>query len=103
MIGRIMKAKAKGKDWLFDFPAIPIYDNTSPYQQEVPFQFSLHIQQNKDGPVDLIELLHTEPADPRPDFAQALIEKCELNGSIVVYNMQALITSNNFSSKTLLF
>lgn len=67
------------------FPAIPLFDNTSPYQQ-IPFQFSLHIQETRGGGLTHIEFLHTEPTDPRPNFIEALIENCGKHGSVVVYN-----------------
>ncbi len=68
------------------FPAIPLYDNASPYQQ-IPFQFSLHIQERKGADLEHHEFLHTEPGDPRPDFIRALIESCGKNGTVLVYNM----------------
>ena len=67
------------------FPAIPLYDNSSPYQQ-IPFQFSLHIQKEMGGDLDHVEFLHTEAGDPRPGFIKALIENCGSFGSVVVYN-----------------
>jgi len=67
------------------FPALPLFDNSSPYQQ-IPFQFSLHIQKTPGGSVEHIEFLHTEATDPRPDFVQALIDSCGTSGSVVVYN-----------------
>jgi len=66
-------------------PAIPLYDNSRPYQQ-IPFQFSLHIQAEKNGPVEHLEFLHTEAGDPRPGFVSELISKCGTRGSVVVYN-----------------
>ena len=67
------------------FPALPLFDNSSPYQQ-IPFQFSLHIQRTPGGSLEHIEFLHTEATDPRPDFVQALIDSCGTSGSVVVYN-----------------
>lgn len=67
------------------FPAVPLFDASSPYQQ-IPFQFSLHIQETPDGSVKHIEYLHTDPTDPRPGFAAALVDACGENGSVVVYN-----------------
>jgi hypothetical protein len=66
-------------------PAIPLFDGTRPYQQ-IPFQFSLHIQKTKNGSIEHIEFLHTENSDPRPSFIQALIGACGQGGSVVVYN-----------------
>lgn len=67
------------------WPAVPLFDKASPYQQ-IPFQFSLHIQPEKDGTLTHIEFLHTELSDPRPQFIKALIAKCGDTGSVVVYN-----------------
>jgi hypothetical protein len=67
------------------FPALPLFDNSSPYQQ-IPFQFSLHIQKTPGGKLGHIEFLHTEATDPRPHLAKALIDICGTSGSVVVYN-----------------
>ena len=67
------------------FPAVPLYDNTRPYQQ-IPFQFSLHIQEKKGGDLKHDEFLYMEVSDPRPDFTKSLIENCGEIGSVVVYN-----------------
>ena len=68
------------------FPALPLFDNSSPYQQ-IPFQFSLHIQKTPVGSLEHIEFLHTKATDPRPDLAKALIDSVGTSGSVVVYNM----------------
>lgn len=67
------------------FPAVPLFDNSSPYQQ-IPFQFSLHVQKQEGGSLDHFEFLHTGTSDPRNELASALIEACGTNGSVVVYN-----------------
>lgn len=67
------------------FPAIPLYDNASPYQQ-IPFQFSLHVQEKPGGEPTHIEFLYTGKDDPRPAFVRALISNCGKSGSVVVYN-----------------
>lgn len=68
-------------------PAIPLFDDTSPYSQ-VPFQFSLHIQKTPGGPLEHIEFLHQERSDPRRNLAEALVKSCGKKGSVVVYNQQ---------------
>lgn len=96
--GTVYADKAAIKDFLgpltyplyfLDFetmmPGIPIFDNIRPYQQ-IPFQFSLHIQKEKDGSLKHIEFLHTEYSDPRPALIQKLINECGREGSVVVYN-----------------
>ena len=74
-------------------PAIPMFDNTSPYSQ-VPFQFSLHIQKEPHGKLEHIEFLHQEQSDPRRSLAEALVKGCGKKGSIVVYNQQFEKTRN---------
>jgi hypothetical protein len=67
--------------------AVPIYDNSRPYQQLV-FQYSLHIQS------ELGELEHREylaepnpNIDPRNNFIKQLINDCGNSGDILVYNI----------------
>jgi hypothetical protein len=66
-------------------PAVPLFDGTRPYQQ-MPFQFSLHVQEIKDGPIKHIEYLHTDNSDPRLGLIRELVRSCGQNGSVVVYN-----------------
>ncbi|MBK9321668.1 MAG: DUF2779 domain-containing protein [Bdellovibrionaceae bacterium] len=65
-------------------PAIPRYDQTSPYQQ-VPFQFSAHIWDSPESELIHKEYLHTDISDPRPRLILSLLEACKGNGSIVAY------------------
>lgn len=66
-------------------PGIPLFDHTRPYQQ-IPFQFSLHVHQEKGGSLDHIEFLHTGSGDPRPSLVNTLVSHCGNKGSVVVYN-----------------
>lgn len=68
--------------------AIPIYDNTRPYQQFV-FQYSLHILYDKhSGPKHLEYLAETTiNEDPRIGFVKQLIKDCGTSGDILVYNI----------------
>ncbi|MBU0457311.1 MAG: DUF2779 domain-containing protein [Nanoarchaeota archaeon] len=59
--------------------AIPILDGTKPYQQ-IPFQFSLHI----DG--KHFEFLANDNSDPREKFLVELRTVLGSSGSIIVYN-----------------
>ncbi|MEZ4704706.1 MAG: DUF2779 domain-containing protein [Bdellovibrionota bacterium] len=68
-------------------PAIPRYDQTSPYQQ-VPFQFSAHIWESPDKELSHKEYLHTDHSDPRPHLIPKLMEACGASGSIVAYYQQ---------------
>lgn len=65
--------------------AVPCFEGTKPYQQ-IPFQFSLHVQKELGGEVTHTGYLHKEISDPRRAFAESLVKKCGKKGSIVVYN-----------------
>ncbi|MCK5207465.1 MAG: DUF2779 domain-containing protein [Cyclobacteriaceae bacterium] len=75
-------------------PAVPMFDNSRPYQQ-IPFQFSLHIQKKKGGKLEHIKFLHTGNDDPRSDLIKALISSCGDKGSVIVYNKSFEATRNN--------
>lgn len=66
-------------------PPIPLFNGTRPYQQ-VPFQFSCHVQKNKGGPLEQIEFLAESSADPRQELTKKLCETLGTGGSIVAYN-----------------
>ncbi|MFB3090462.1 MAG: DUF2779 domain-containing protein [Gammaproteobacteria bacterium] len=72
---------------------LPLYDGTRPYQQ-IPFQFSLHIQNSPDTEPRHFEFLHKEMSDPRKPFAESLLSLCGDEGSVVVYN-QTFETARN--------
>ena len=65
--------------------AIPKFDNSKPYQQ-IPFQFSLHIQEKPEGELRHIVFLADGTSDPRPKFLQALKDNLGDKGDILVYN-----------------
>jgi hypothetical protein len=64
---------------------VPLFDRSRPFQQ-IPFQFSLHIQKEKNGPLIHVEFLHTGKTDPRQDLIIKLVSHCGNKGSIIVYN-----------------
>lgn len=64
-------------------PAIPRWLGTRPYQQ-VPFQFSLHLEQS-DGTITHHEFLDTSGADPRRPCAEALVTMIPEDATIVAY------------------
>lgn len=68
--------------------AIPIYDNTRPYQQFV-FQYSLHILPEENGVLSHSEYLAetTTNKDPRIGFVKQVIKDCGTSGDILVYNI----------------
>jgi len=66
-------------------PDIPLFDGTRPYQQ-IPFQFSLHIQEYPGTPSRHVEFLETRARDPRPALIEAL-RAIGPEGSVLAYNM----------------
>jgi uncharacterized protein DUF2779 len=68
--------------------AVPIYDNTRPYQQLV-FQYSLHVQESPDSCISHFEYLAkaSPTIDPRANFVNQLIKDCGTSGDILVYNI----------------
>lgn len=66
-------------------PAVPVYNNTRPYQQ-IPFQYSLHIKRNKNSPAEHFEFLASPDDDPRAAFVKSLMEHIESPGDILTYN-----------------
>lgn len=74
--------------------AIPIFDGTRPFQQ-IPFQFSVHVQDSADADLVHHEYLHKERIDPRHAFAEKLIDLCGDNGTVLVYNQAFEIARNN--------
>lgn len=76
--------------YFFDFetmmPGIPEFDDSKPYQQ-IPFQFSLHVQQSEGCEVEHFEYLGDGVNDPRPGLIEAMIDLLGQTGSIICYNM----------------
>jgi predicted RecB family nuclease len=66
-------------------PAVPLYDESRPYQQ-LPFQYSLHKKMRPDSKLIHISFLGNPPEDPRPAFIKTLMAQIEEEGSIIVYN-----------------
>jgi uncharacterized protein DUF2779 len=67
-------------------PAIPMFDNSKPYQQ-IPFQYSLHYQKSKKAKLEHSEFLaDADQSDPRIPFIENLLEATKGEGDIIVYN-----------------
>jgi hypothetical protein len=66
-------------------PAIPMYDNSRPYQH-IPFQYSLHVRENEQAELKHYEYFGMPPADPRAGFIDKLLEELDEEGDIIVYN-----------------
>jgi predicted RecB family nuclease len=65
--------------------ALPRFAGTRPYDQ-LPFQWSLHIQRMPGAAVEHYEFLADNEGDPRPLFLKSLCQAIDRKGSIVVYS-----------------
>ncbi len=72
-------------------PAVPLYDNSKPYQQ-IPFQYSIHLKEKKDGELKHFEFLAEPGEDPRIKFIEGLLNDAKGKGDIIVYNKSFEIT-----------
>lgn len=66
--------------------AIPPYDGTRPYQQ-IPFQYSLHWQDKKEGDLCHREFLAEPCLDPREPLLERLVKDLPANACILTWNM----------------
>jgi hypothetical protein len=77
--------------YLIDFEtikaAIPLYENTRPFQQ-VPFQFSLHILEDWSKKPVHHAFLAEGKEDPRPEFLKKLRSLIGSKGDILAFNMK---------------
>jgi predicted RecB family nuclease len=68
-------------------PAIPRFAGMRCYDQ-IPFQWSVHVQRQQAATPEHFEFLATDRSDPRPSFVSALCDSLGERGSIVVYSQQ---------------
>ena len=68
-------------------PAVPPFDYIKPWQQ-IPFQYSLHVQREKNGPLEHYEFLGEGGTDPRRALAEQLCEQIPLDVCSLAYNMK---------------
>jgi predicted RecB family nuclease len=68
-------------------PCIPRFSGMRPYDQ-LPFQWSVHLQTQPGADPEHHEFLATDASDPRPAFSSALCNALGDCGSIVVYHQQ---------------
>lgn len=66
-------------------PAIPEFKGTKPYQQ-IPFQYSLHIQNEPCGPVEHREFLAESGTNPLRDIAESLVRDIPADACTMAYN-----------------
>ena len=67
-------------------PAVPKYQGTRPFQQ-VLFQYSIHFKQDDNSELIHKEYLAEPNKDPRIEFIKQLINDCDNEGDILVYNI----------------
>jgi len=65
-------------------PAIPIYDNSRPFE-DLPFQFSLHVVEKEGAKPKHYSFLASGETDPRPEVLERLKNLLGDAGSIVAY------------------
>jgi predicted RecB family nuclease len=65
-------------------PAIPRFSGMRPFDQ-LPIQWSVHVQRQPDAELEHYEFLATNSGDPRRDFINSLCDALGETGSIVVY------------------
>ncbi len=68
-------------------PAIPRFSGMRPFDQ-LPFQWSVHVQREPGAAPEHFEFLAADRADPRRDFISSLCGALGESGSVVVYNKQ---------------
>ena len=66
-------------------PAVPMFDNSKPYQQ-IPFQYSLHYKNSKKSKTEHFEFLADTGTDPRIKFIENLLRDTKSEGDILTYN-----------------
>jgi len=66
-------------------PAIPLFDGVRPYQN-IPFQYSLHVVQDRQSEPEHYSYLSRNTGDPRPGLLTELQKVLGHSGSIITYN-----------------
>lgn len=66
---------------------IPLYKGIKPYQQ-IPFQYSLHILEDKETEIVHKEFLAKEGTDPRRAFAESLVNDIPKGVCTIAYNIR---------------
>ena len=75
-------------------PAVPLFDNSKPYQQ-IPFQYSVHYKESSNSKINHFEFLADPGEEPRIKFIENLLRNTDSEGDIVVYNKVFEITRLN--------
>jgi hypothetical protein len=81
--------------YFFDFetvmPSVPPFDASRSYQQ-LPFQYSLHVQHTKNAAVKHLAFLGDGVNDPREHLTKALLKDIGSKGTVLVWNKAFEIT-----------
>ncbi len=81
-------ARLKYPVYFLDFetinPAVPVYDNSRPYE-DIPFQYVLYLLKDKDSEPKLFKYLSKTKKDPRKDILSNLSNIINREGSVVAY------------------
>jgi len=72
-------------------PAVPLFDNSKPYQQ-IPFQYSVFIRKDENSEPEHFEFLAEPGEDPRKKFIEKLLDAIKGKGDVIVYNKAFEIT-----------
>jgi len=75
----------------FDFETtymvpVPMFNGTRPYQQ-VPFQYSLHVQDKEGAELKHFEYLGQAGKDPRRELVEKMLNDIPENSCVLAYNM----------------
>ena len=71
--------------------AVPSFENQNPYQQ-MPFQFSLHVQHEPNGKLEHFQFIAKHGDDPRESISNELLKNIPDDGTIISYNQSFEIT-----------
>jgi hypothetical protein len=75
-------------------PAVPLFDNSGPYQQ-IPFQYSVFLKKTKNSEDVHYEFLAEPGDDPRKKFIENILNVTKGKGDVIVYNKTFEITRLN--------
>ena len=65
--------------------AVPVFSGIRPYQK-IPFQVSIHVEEERGKALKHYSFLRSDYRDPRIDLVEFLVEKINKGGTIMVYN-----------------
>jgi hypothetical protein len=72
-------------------PAVPLFNNSKPYQQ-IPFQYAVFLKKDKKGEAEHFEFLAEPSEDPRKKFIENLLKITRGKGDVIVYNKAFEVT-----------